>query len=331
MARSAAGAGPTAAVTVRRLRGFAGAAVATGAVTMTLGACGSKGGEGTAPATSGPGVGKPPIVLGAKGFSEQRILGQLYAQALRARGYDVRLREDIAADRIHAVLASGQIDGYLEYVDTLLSRVVRQTRPQPSAPAAYDSAKAYERRRGLTVLDRTPLANVDAVAVKPTFARQHRLRQVGDLERAGRVTLGGPRELETRRARGLADLRRTYGLTRLSFRPLSIGVQYTALDKAQIQAADVFSTDARLRGGRYTVLADPRHAFGFGHVIPIVNRKVISAEGPAFAQTINAVSAKLTTGAMRELNAAVDVDKETPEAAARRFLVARGLRRPAPQ
>ncbi len=298
---------------------------------MSLGACGADGGAGTTPARRGPGVGKPPIVLGTKGFSEQRILGQLYAQALRARGYDVRLREDIAADRIHTALASGQIDGYLEYVDILLSRVARQLSRQPDAQAAYDAAKAYERRRGLTVLDRTPLANVDAVAVKPAFARQHRLRHVGDLARAGRTTLGGPRELQTRRARGLDDLRRAYGLTRLSFRPLSIGLQYTALDKGEIQAADVFSTDARLRSGRYKVLADPRHAFGFGYVIPIVNRKVVTAEGPAFAQTVNAVSAKLTTGVMRELNAAVDIDKQTPEAAARKFLDAHGLRRPSPQ
>lgn len=304
----------------------AAAIAAAATLAMALPACGSDGGEGTAPAASGPGVGKPPVVLGAKGFSEQRILGQLYAQALRARGYDVRLREDIAADRIHTVLASGQIDGYLEYIDTLLSRVAGRPGAHPSAEAAYDAARTYEQRRGLTVLVPTPLANVDAVAVRPAFARRHGLRQVGDLERAGAITLGGPRELQTRRARGLDDLRRAYGLRRLTFRPLSIGLQYTALDRGRVQAADVFTTDARLRGGRYTVLADPKHAFGFGNVVPIVNRKVLAAEGPAFARTVNALSAKLTTGVMRELNAAVDVHKETPEAAARRFLEARGLR-----
>ncbi|PZS36593.1 MAG: hypothetical protein DLM61_00010, partial [Pseudonocardiales bacterium] len=90
--------------------------------------------------------------------------------------------------------------------------------------------------------------------------------------------------------------------------------------------ADVFTTDARLRSGSYTVLDDPKHVFGFQHVVPIFNRKVIAAEGPGFAQTINALSARLTTRAMQKLNAAVDIDKDSPEKAARAFLRANGLR-----
>lgn len=311
------------------MRAPAARAVAAGvavAALAGLGACGSSGGPKTASAPSArPGIGKPPVLLGAKPFAEQRVLGELYAQALRAQGYDVRLKRDVSAERIHTALANGHIDGYLEYTDKLLSSVARQRQPPTSAQAAYDAAKAFEAQRGLTVLDRAPFANVDAVAVRRSFARQHGLRQVGDLRRVGSITLGGPRALQTRRA-GLAHLRRAYGLTRMSFKPLSIGQQYTALDKGQIQAAHVSSTDARLHGGRYMVLAEPRHVFGFGQVIPIVNRQLIAAQGPRFAQTINALSAKLSTGVMQELNAAVELDKQSPEAAARRFLDSHGLR-----
>lgn len=292
-----------------------------------MASCGSSGEEKP---VAGPGVPaalhRPPVLLGAKSFTEQVVLGQLYAQALRAQGYTVALKQDIGStEAIHEALTSGQIDGYAEYTGTLLSAVAQITEPKRSRRAAYDAVKAFEARRGLAVLDETPFENVDAVAVKAGFARQNKLKEVGDLRRLGSVKLGGPREFENRLT-GLAGVKRTYGITRVAFEPLSIGLQYAALDKGQIRAADVFTTDPALRSGNYTVLEDPRHVFGFGHVVPIVNRKVISAEGPGFAQTIDAVSAKLTTRAMQKLNAAVDVDKETPADAARAFLEANGLR-----
>lgn len=254
------------------------------------------------------------------------MLGQLYAQALRAKGYKVALKQDIVSTQsIHEALTSGQIDGYLEYTDKFLSAVAQVTAPQRSPRAARGAVMAFEARRGLAVLDDTPFEHVDAVAVKSGFAARRELTEVGDLERLGFVRLGGPREFENRFT-GLAGVKRTYGITRVAFKPLSIGLQYAALDQGRIQAADVLTTDPALRSGNYTVLEDPRHVFGFGHVVPIVNRKVISAEGPGFARTINAVSAKLTTRSMRKLNAAVDIDKESPADAANAFLKANGLR-----
>jgi len=269
---------------------------------------------------------RPPVLLGAKNFTEQAVLGQLYAQALRAKGYKVALKQDIVSTQsIHEALTSGQIDGYLEYTDKFLSAVAQVTAPQRSPRAARGAVMAFEARRGLAVLDDTPFEHVDAVAVKSGFAARRELTEVGDLERLGFVRLGGPREFENRFT-GLAGVKRTYGITRVAFKPLSIGLQYAALDQGRIQAADVLTTDPALRSGNYTVLEDPRHVFGFGHVVPIVNRKVISAEGPGFARTINAVSAKLTTRSMRKLNAAVDIDKESPADAANAFLKANGLR-----
>lgn len=310
-----------------RRRTNAAATAVLAAVALSLAACGSGGGKKAASTPAGAaGAGKPPVVLGAGNFTEQLILGQLYTQALAAKGYKVTLKQDIASSQaIHQALTSGQIDAYPEYTGKLLSTVARITAPQPSAQAAYDTAKAFEQRRGLTVLDATPFSNVDAVAVKPGYAKQHKLTEVGDLKRLGSVTIGGPREFETRLA-GLAGVKRTYGAAGLMFKPLSFGLQYAALDKGQIQAANVFTTDARLGPGTYTVLADPKHVFGFGQVVPVVSQKVIAAEGPEFAQTINAVSAKLTTRAMQRLNAAVDIDKDLPAEAARAFLEDNGLR-----
>ncbi len=88
----------------------------------------------------------------------------------------------------------------------------------------------------------------------------------------------------------------------------------------------VFTTDGRLLHGDYAVLSDPRSIFGFQNVAPVVNKGVLSREGPAFAETLNAVSATLSTPAIQKLNAAVDVEHRIPREVARSFLVATLLR-----
>jgi osmoprotectant transport system substrate-binding protein len=143
----------------------------------------------------------------------------------------------------------------------------------------------------------------------------------------GPPTLGGAPEFATR-FEGLVGLKQEYGLTNVKFKPLAIGLQYKALDDGQIQVADVFTTDGQLQGKKYVVLKDPKNVFGFQNVAPVVSQKVVSAEGPAFAQTLNAVSAKLTTPAMQQMNGAVDIDKNAAGAVAKKFLTANGLDTP---
>jgi osmoprotectant transport system substrate-binding protein len=92
-----------------------------------------------------------------------------------------------------------------------------------------------------------------------------------------------------------------------------------------VQAADVNTTDGQLITGNYALLGDPLHVFGWGNVVPVVPIRVLQAEGPAFAATINKVTALLSTAVMRQLNAAVDVSGETPTVVAQQFLIAHGL------
>ena len=66
--------------------------------------------------------------------------------------------------------------------------------------------------------------------------------------------------------------------------------------------------------------------FGFQNVAPVVKKSVLTQEGPAFAQTLNAVSSKLTLEAMRKMNGAVSLDKQDPAKIADQFLRANGLK-----
>jgi osmoprotectant transport system substrate-binding protein len=298
------------------------------AIGLALGvaACGKKK-KSSAASTAKPGTGKPAVTIGDKNFTEQFILGDLYAQALQAKGYTVTVKGNIGtSELIDKALTSGKLDMYPEYTGIILTALAHDSKTYPSAQAAYQASKTFEETRGFTLLDMTPYANLDAMGVKAAYAKQNNLKSVADLKRLGsKVTLGGPPEFRTRLT-GLVGLKQKYGIDKIKFKPLAIGLQYKALDSGQVQVADVFTTDGQLQAaGKYTLLTDPKNVFGFENVAPIVNKKTLAKEGPAFAQTLNAVSAKLTLDAMRKMNAAVDIDRQSPAVVAKQFLQANGL------
>jgi osmoprotectant transport system substrate-binding protein len=296
-----------------------------------LAACGSsKSTTTTTSTTSGstaadPGAGKPAITMGDKNFTEELILGQLYAQALKAKGYTVNLKENIGSSEvIDKALTSGQIQMYPEYTGTILSVIANQMTPPKTAAAAYTAAKAFEETRGFTLLAPTPFFDSDAIAVLPAYAKKYGLKTISDLAKLGKkVTLIAAPEFATREE-GLLGLKKEYGIDP-TFEPLAIGLTYTALDDGKANAADVFTTDAQLTSGKYQILTDPKFVFGFQNVAPVVSKTLIAKEGPAFVTTLDAVSALLTTKAMQTMNAAVSLSKETPASVAATFLSANGL------
>jgi osmoprotectant transport system substrate-binding protein len=295
---------------------------------LAVAGCGGGGNKNkTTSAPSGqPGKGKPTITMGSKNFTEQFVLGQLYKQALEAKGFTVKLKGNIGSSEIiYKALTSGKVEAYPEYIGIILTEIAHNDKAQPSANAAYEAAKSFQEGRGFTLLDQTPFSDVDAIAVKPAYAKQHNLKSVGDLKSVGTFKLGAAPEFRTRFS-GLVGMKKAYGVSNIDFKPLTIGLQYKALDTGKVQAADVFTTDGQLQSGKYTVLKDPKNIFGFQNVAPVVSRKTLSAEGPAFAQTLNAVSAKLTVEAMQKMNAAVDLDKQAPADVAGQFLSANGLK-----
>jgi len=327
---------------IRRNRNRA-PAVALAAITAAvLAACGSSSSSSSSATTStntataassanptaaatGPGVGKPAVTIGDKNFTEEYILGSLYAQALAAKGYKVAVKGNIGSSEItYKALQSGQIDMYPEYTGTLLTAVAGVTTPPHSAQQAYSEAKAFAEKHGFTLLDQTPFFDSDALGALKAYAQAHALTTDADLKKLGKsVKLGGAPEFATR-YEGLVGLKKAYG-DNPTFVPLAIGLTYKALDTGQVQVSDVFTTDPQLTTGKYVVLVDPKKIFGFQNVAPIVSQKVLAAEGPAFAQTINKVSGLLTIPAIQKMNAADALDQQPYAAVARQFLQANGL------
>ena len=287
---------------------------------------GSSGGSGTQSANEQPGEGKPGVTIGTKDFTEEFVLGNLYAQALEAKGYNVTLKENIGSTEIiDKALTSNEIDGYPEYTGVSLSVVAKNDILAESPEQTAELVKEFYEGRGQVVSEATPFQDTDAIATTKEFATENGLTSVADLKKLDSFTLGARPEFRNR-FNGLKGMRQVYGIETAKFKQLALGLQYPSLDKGDVDTANVFSTDAQLASGKYTVLEDPEGVFGFQNVYFVINKEKYDAlGGQEFMDVVNEVNALLTEEAMTSMNAAVDIDKKEPADVAQAFLEANQL------
>jgi osmoprotectant transport system substrate-binding protein len=268
----------------------------------------------------------PAIVIGTKNFPEEYILGELYKQALVAKGFSVTNKGSLGStELIQTALTSGKINFYPEYTGVIVQVVFHHNFSPNSAAKTTALARKLEAGKGFTVLNATPFFDTDVVAVTNATAKKYGLKSISDLKKVGGFKFAAFPECQTRNT-CLVGYKKQYGLSNVTFVPLASISAYTLLDQGKVLAADVFSTDPPLgKNSKYTVLADPKHVTGFQNVVPIVKTSVAKAAGGSFASTVNAVSAKLSQDAMVAMNKAVIIDKQSPAAVAKAFLKANGL------
>src|SRR4051812_18589578 len=188
----------------------------------------------------------PTVVLGTKNFSEEYILGQLYKQALEAKGYTVSYKESIGSTEIiDTALTSGKINFYPEYTGTILTAVFHKPKTPGSAVAVYQQAKQLQAKRGFTLFKMTPFYDRDEIGVLTSTAKQYKLKAVGDLKKVDNLVVCGFPEFAPR-LQGAVGLKQVYGVTDFKFKPLASISAYQLLDQGDCTAADVFSTDAQL-------------------------------------------------------------------------------------
>jgi osmoprotectant transport system substrate-binding protein len=192
-----------------------------------------------------------------------------------------------------------------------------------SAAATYTAAKKWDEGRGLTLLNRTPMTDTDNVVVLAKTAKKLGLHTIDDLKKVKSFSYAGFPECKTR-ITCLLGLKNIYGLKQTKFVPLASISVYTLLDQGKVMGGDGFSTDPQLQTGKYKVLTDTRHIFGFQNVAPVVTKKLAGDAG--LVKIVNAVSAKLTTAAIAAMNKAVGVDKKSPADVANAFLKANHLK-----
>jgi osmoprotectant transport system substrate-binding protein len=268
---------------------------------------------------------KPTIVLGTKNFGEEYILGQLYGQALQAKGFPVKFKGSFGSSELaDTAIRSGKMNFYPEYTGVIVLDLAKEKSPKTAA-ANYTAAKAYEQKHGLTLLKPTPFYDSDTFTMLTKTAHKYGVKTIADMKKVKSFSYAAMPECRTR-ITCLLGLKNVYGLKQVKFVPNSSISVYTLLDRGTVTAADGFSTDPQQAQSKYTALTDTKHIFGFQNVAPVVSQKLLKGSaGTLLAQTCNAVSSKLTLAAMQAMNRAYYVLKATPKQIAHGFLAANGL------
>ena len=298
------------------------------ALLLGLVACGGGGSNSSNTTTTGSGTAsKPTVTLGSKNFPEETLLGQLYGQALKAKGFKVVYKPSIgSSELIDVAIKNGKINFYPDYVGIIALDLAKVKTPPSTAQATYQAANTYEGKSGLTLLKMTPFEDVDTFTVLTKTANNLGVHSIGDMKKVAHFSYAGYPECQTR-ITCLVGLKNIYGLKQVTFKPLSTISVYTLLDNGTVTGGDGFSTDPQqLQTSKYTALVDTKHIFGYQNVAPVVSKKLLTgANGTLLTSTANDVSALLTLNAMQKMNKAVVVDKQSAAVVAKKFLQANGL------
>lgn len=272
-------------------------------------------------------AGKPTIVIGTKNFTEEYILGQLYGQALAAKGFHVVYKGSFGSSELaDTAIRSGKMSFYPEYTGIIVLDLAKSKTFPQTAAATYKAAKKYEQKHGLTLLKQTPFVDSDTFTMLTKTANKLGVHTISDMKKVKHFSYAGFPECKTR-ITCLLGLKNVYGLKQVKFVPLSSISVYTLLDKGQITGGDGFTTDPQQNSKKYTALVDNKHIYGFQKVAPVVSQKLLKGSaGSQIAQIANKVSALLTIKAMRAMDKAAYVDKATPKQIADGFLKANGLK-----
>jgi osmoprotectant transport system substrate-binding protein len=297
------------------------------ALLIGLAACGGGGGSGTTAPTTTASASSVTINLGTKNFGEEYILGQLYGQALAAKGFHVVYKGSFGSSELaNTAIQSGKMNFYPEYTGVVALDLAKVKNAPKTANATYVAAKQYENAHGMTVLNPTPFADTDTFTVLTSTAKKDGLTTMSDLSKLKSFSYAGYPECQTR-ITCILGMKQIYGLKNIQFIPIGNISVYTLLDENKALGGDGFSTDpAQLQKNKYTALIDNKHIFGFQNVTPVLKKTLITGpNGALLASTANAVTAKLTLPAMQAMNKAYYVDKATPKQIAHGFLAANGL------
>ncbi len=287
-----------------------------------------EGGGGKA-IVSNPENGGVSLTVGSKNFPEQEILGEIYAQALSAAGYKAKSDLNLGSETVALkTLKAGQISGYPEYASTALTSFFGlEPEEVPSdATEAWEKANEEFEKEGLTAFEPTPFASANAVGTTKEKAEDLGLETVSDLEGISEeLSLYGSPECR-QRIDCLAGLEQLYGLKFKEFKPVDIGLRYTVLENNQADLSILFTTDPQLAGKdpKFVILEDDKHVFPAGNVIFVTKKSVAEEAGPDYEKTILQVQEGLTLSVVQELDARVELEKETPKQVATEYLEEEG-------
>ena len=269
---------------------------------------------------------KPVIRIGARVFTEQTLLAEITSQYLRTLGYDTRVTGGLGSSLARSAQESGQLDLIWKYTGVSLVAYNHVTE-KLGREQAYARVKALDAKQGLVWLAPSKFSNTYALALPQEVAEQYpHINTISDLTRALAENTRENRLIAldtefTHRSDGMAGMVELYqmNLTRKNTRQMDAGLVYTALRNGQVFGGLVYTTDGRLNAFKLKLLEDDLHYFPDYTAAPVVRQQYLDAQ-PQLAEQLKPLAALFDDETMRQLNARVDVDHESPSAVAADFL-----------
>jgi osmoprotectant transport system substrate-binding protein len=266
---------------------------------------------------------KTTLTVGSKNFTEQKVLGEIYAQAFEAAGFKVKKALNLGDEKTALkAVQTDQISGYPEYTGTALLSFLKV--PAKDIPAdeseAFEQVKSGMAKDGIEAFPPTPFTSSNEVGLLKKKADELGVTKISDLkDKASQLTLYGSPECRTR-LDCLLGLEQVYGLKFKKFTPVDVDQRHEVLTSGQADVSIVFTTDPQIKRNNEVLLEDDKGMFPPYNSTFLMKKSVADAAGPDVAATVDAVNKNLTADVMQELNARVDLDKDTPEQAAQAYL-----------
>ncbi|CAI1508566.1 Osmoprotectant-binding protein [Serratia marcescens] len=283
---------------------------------------------------TGAAVWAAPLTLASKNFTEQRILSAITVQYLRAKGFQVEPKTNLATVITRNAMINKQIDMTWEYTGTSLI-IFNHINKRMSPQETYDTVKKLDAKLGLVWLQPADMNNTYAFAMQRQRAEKEQIRTMSQLvAKVEQVRKTDPKhnwllglDLEfAGRSDGLKPMQALYDmpLDRPQIRQMDPGLVYNAIRDGFVDAGLVYTTDGRVKGFDLQVLEDDKGYFPSYAVTPVVRADVLQ-NTPGLEAALNTLSKQFNNQVITELNAKVDIDYQTPQQVADAFLKQRGL------
>lgn len=294
----------------------------TAVATLGLTACGASSNPTTPATTSAAsGGGSTSVVVGSANFSESTVLAEVYAAALSAKGVTATTRLNIGSREVYLkALDDKSIDIVPEYTGSLLTYLNKEANAKGS-DEVYTALKAALPANWV-ILNKSAAEDKNSLVVTKDSASKWSLKSIGDMvPHQDEITLGAPPEFQTRQ-QGLVGLKAEYSFVPKAFIDRSGKASVDALTNGQVQVANIFSTTPWIAVNGFVTLDDPKLLFGSDNVVPLMRKDKVT---DTITNTLNAVSAKLTTPILTDLLKQTDIDKKDAKVVAKDFLTSNGL------
>ncbi len=267
------------------------------------------------------------ITIGSKDFTEQFVVGELYAQALQSAGFKVKKKLNLGSTTItDAALRKGDIDIYPEYTGTMFLYVCKLPyTPGLTFAKLFAKDQACYGKRGLELLPSARFNDGNAIACTAAFAKKNKLKTLSDLAKVAKKTRYATIAEQLTAPNGVPWLKQHYGISFGQTKTYDVGLRYRALKDGAGDCVYAFGTDPQIADQKLVVLQDDKAIWPFDHATPIIRKGWLKTQPPKVGQTIAKVNALLDDATMTALNKRVDIDKEDPADVAAAFLKEKGL------